>query len=239
MMRYRVTNLHGLLVVDKPAGPSSMDVVRQVRRAAGHCKTGHAGTLDPLATGVLICCLGRATRAVESLMGLTKVYEATVDLTAFSTTDDAEGERTTIDVLQPPTAEQVRAVLDDLTGPIEQTPPSYSAVKVGGRRAYKLARKGEPVEIPARMVQIDAIDVTGYTWPDLHTTVTCGKGTYMRSLARQIGERLGTGGYLTALRRTAIGLYTIDRAVALDDVPQPLQQEHLLPAPQQAPNSTT
>jgi len=227
-LKYRRTDLHGLLPVDKPLGVSSMDVVRVVRRRAGHCKTGHAGTLDPLATGLLICCLGRATRAVDQLMGLTKVYQATIDLSAFTTTDDAEGERDEIDVAEPPPRHAVRAALDALTGDIQQTPPAFSAVKIEGKRAYDLARKGEDVKVKSRIVRIDAIEVHEYAWPRLDVTVTCGKGTYIRSLARQIGAALGTGGHLTALRRTAIGDYTIDRATPLDDA------EHLLPPPDNA-----
>ena len=230
-MKYANTTLHGLLVVDKPLGVSSMDVVRQVRRAGGHVKTGHAGTLDPLATGVLICCIGRATRAVGALMGMTKVYAADVDLSAFTNTDDAEGERQPVEVEYPPSAEQVRAALHQLTGEVEQTPPAYSAIKIGGQRAYKLARKGEDVIMPSRTVRIDRIDLVRYDWPALSIIVTCGKGTYIRSLGRQIGQILGTGGYLTALRRTAIGPYTIGQAVPLDKVPRPLTQNDLLPTP--------
>lgn len=229
-MRYRRHDLHGLLVVDKPLGLSSMDVVRVVRRAAGHCKTGHAGTLDPLATGVLICCLGCATRRVDELMGMTKVYETTVDLSAFTSTDDAEGERQEVGVARQPAATEIRTALDVLTGTIEQTPPAYSAIKVGGQRAYKLARKGDDLVLPSRFVRIDAIEMIGYDWPLLRIVVTCGKGTYIRSLARQIGGLLGTGGHLTALRRTAVGPYTIDRAVKLDDVLSPLMPEHLTEA---------
>jgi len=231
MVRYARHDLHGLLVVDKPVGLSSMDVVRRVRRAAGNCKTGHAGTLDPLASGVLVCCLGKATKAVDQLMGMTKGYEATIDLTAFTTTDDAEGEREPMDISAPPPPEAVRGVLNGLTGQIEQTPPAYSAIKVGGQRAYKLARAGRDVAMPPRTVRIDAIEIERYDWPELAVTVTCGKGTYIRSLARQIGEGLGTGGYLSALRRTAIGPYTIDQAVQFDQLPQPMTGDDLLPAP--------
>jgi tRNA pseudouridine55 synthase len=230
-LKYRNRDLHGLLVVDKPRGVSSMDVVRAVRRAGGHCKTGHAGTLDPLATGVLMCCLGRATKSVERLMGLTKVYEAEVDLAAFTDTDDAEGERRPVEVERPPEEHQVRAVLDSLIGEIEQVPPAYSAVKVGGQRAYRMARGGQAVDLPTRTVRIDGIELLGYGWPSLRVRVTCGKGTYLRSLARQIGEALDTGGHLTDLRRTAVGPYTVDQAVPMDEVPSPLRSEHLLPIP--------
>ncbi len=228
-MKYRRHDLHGLLVIDKPLGLSSMDVVRRVRRRAGHCKTGHAGTLDPLATGVLICCLGNATKCVDQIMGLTKVYDTTVDLSAFTNTDDAEGEPEPVDVATPPTEQQVREALDQLTGSISQTPPAYSAININGQRAYKLARKGEAVELPARTVYIDSIELRRYGWPTLELTIACGKGTYIRSLARQIGQILSTGGYLTALRRTAIGPYDIEQSVRIDDLPEPIMPENVLP----------
>lgn len=225
--------MQGLLVVDKPIGCSSMDVVRRVRRSAGgkHIKTGHAGTLDPLASGVLICCLGReATRLVESLMELPKVYQTTIDLSAFSTTDDLEGQLQPVDVPHTPAESQVRAALDQFLGEIEQTPPAHSAVKIKGQPAYKLARRGEAVKLRPRIIRIDSIDLLGYDWPKLEIVVTCGRGTYIRSLARQIGEALGTGGHLTALRRTAIGPFTADQAIHLDSIPDPLPAELLLDA---------
>jgi len=228
-------SLCGLLVVDKPLGWSSMDACRAVRRATGGAKVGHAGTLDPLATGVLICCLGKATKAVDHLMATTKVYDATVDLSAFTNTDDAEGEREPVDVATPPSESDVRAALDDLTGDVEQTPPLYSAIKINGQRAYKLARKGEDVQMPSRTVRIDRIELLKYDWPRLSIRVTCGKGTYIRSLARQIGTALGTGGYLTALRRTAIGDYTIDIATPMDDLPEPITEQHLIAPPEPKP----
>ena len=230
-MKQADSGVDGLLVVDKPLSITSMDVVRVVRRRAGKRKTGHAGTLDPLATGVLICCLGKATRAVNLLMDLTKEYRTTIDLSAFTKTDDAEGEREPVEVESPPGVDQIREVLDTLTGDVTQVPPMYSAIKVGGERAYKLARKGHDVEMPPRVVRIDEIRLLDYDWPSLEIEVVAGKGTYIRSLARQIGEGLGTGGYLTALRRTAIGPYSIDRAIKLDDVPTPITPELLLPIP--------
>ena len=227
--RYKGTPIHGLLVVDKPLGVSSAEVVRRGRYAAGDVKVGHAGTLDPLATGVVILCFGQATKAVESLMAQTKVYVAEVDLSAFTATDDAEAEREVVAVDSPPSAAQIEAALATLTGTIMQRPSAYSALKVGGKPAYARVRAGEDVELPKRPVRIDAIVVREYTWPRLTIEVTCGKGTYIRSLARQIGEALGTGGYLTALRRTAVGSYRVENAVPLGDLPQPLTEGHLLP----------
>lgn len=229
--RARGPRIDGLLVVDKPVGVTSMDVVRRVRAAAQGCRTGHAGTLDPLASGVVVCCLGRATRAVEHLMGLAKVYRGEIDLGAFTDTDDAEGEPRPVAVAEPPGEEAVRAALAGFVGEIDQVPPAYSALKVAGRPAYALARRGETVELAARRVRIDEIRCERYAWPIVELAVRCGRGTYIRSLARDLGRALGTGGHLRSLRRTAVGPYTVEEAVALDAVPRPLTAEHLLPAP--------
>ncbi len=206
-----------------------MDMVRIVRKAAGGNKTGHAGTLDPLATGLVICCLGRATRSVEKLMGLTKVYLAMVDLSAFSTTDDLEGEREDIAVDQPPGRDRIQQVCREMTGVIDQVPPPYSAVHVNGRRAYKLAREGKTPQLTPRKVRIDQIRIIGYHYPHLQLQITCGRGTYIRSIARDIGGKLGTGGHLASLRRTAIGHYHVDQAHTIEHLPIPLTENDLLP----------
>ncbi|MEX0884979.1 MAG: tRNA pseudouridine(55) synthase TruB [Phycisphaeraceae bacterium] len=231
-MQGRSTFLTGLLIVDKPAGPSSMDVVRRVRHVAGGAKTGHAGTLDPLATGVVICCLGRATRCVEQLMGMPKTYETRVDLSAFSTTDDLEGELTPVDVPQPPTRQAVDLACARFVGSIKQVPPAHSAARINGRRAYRAARRGEKVDLPAKTVHVHAIDVLNYDWPNVVLRIACGRGTYVRSLARDLGTRLGTGGHVTSLRRTAVGPYTLERAVTFDHLTQPLGEADLLPVPE-------
>ena len=229
--RARRSGPSGLLIVDKPTGLSSMDVVRRVRRAAGGVKTGHAGTLDPLATGVMICCLGQATKAVPALMDLRKCYEATVDLSAFTSTDDAEGEREEVTVATVPTDASLRAACDAFIGEVSQVPPAYSAVKVGGQRAYDAARQGETVSLSARSVRIDALDIITYDWPLVHLRITCGKGTYVRSLARDIGLALGTGGHITALRRTAVGDYSLSHAVPIERCEEPIDADALWPAP--------
>jgi tRNA pseudouridine55 synthase len=220
----------GLLVVDKPLGWSSMEVVRRVRRAAGGVKTGHAGTLDPLATGIVVCCLGKATRLVEQIMGLPKVYEAQVDLSAFTTTDDREGPRTEVTVAAPPSEEALRAALASFVGHVAQTPPAYSAIHIGGQRAYKLARRGEDVELAARTVRIDVIALLAYVWPLARVRVDCGRGTYIRALARDLGVKLGTGGHLAALRRTAVGRFDLTLAVTAERLTRPITQNDLLPA---------
>ncbi len=221
--------ISGLYVVNKPVGISSMGAVKRVRWCAEGCKTGHAGTLDPLASGVLICCLGKATKLVDSLMGMTKVYETMIDLSAFTATDDAEAEREEVDVSVIPDQHAIDKSLQKFIGTIDQRPPAYSACKIDGQPAYKRARAGEKVEVKIKQVRIDNIECLSYEWPLLSIRVTCGKGTYIRSLARQIGEDLGTGGYLTALVRTAVGDYTLDQATSLDDVPEPLTEDMLIP----------
>ncbi len=229
--RYANPSLTGLLVVDKPLGWSSMDIVRRLRRITGGAKAGHAGTLDPLATGVVVCCLGKATKIIDSLMGLTKVYEAGVDLSAFTTTDDREGRREEVMVASPPTLEQLRQALPRFIGEIDQKPPAFSALHIDGQRAYKLARRGETVNLPSRKVRIDAIEILGYDWPIATLVITCGKGTYIRSLARDLGVALNTGGHLASLRRTAIGPYTLENAFDQARLELPVSESDLLPVP--------
>jgi len=230
--RQRVRNpIDGLLVVDKPLHWSSMDVCRRVRRATGGAKVGHAGTLDPLATGVVIVCLGKGTKLVEQLMGQPKVYEAEVDLSAFTCTDDREGPREPVAVSTPPVEADVREACVSFVGNVEQAPPLYSAIHVNGERAYKLARRGEDVQMPTRVVRIDAVEVLSYAWPIASLRITCGRGTYIRSLARDLGQRLGTGGHLASLRRTAVGRYTIETAIGEQRLAAPITQADVLALP--------
>jgi tRNA pseudouridine55 synthase len=229
--RYRKSALAGILVVDKPLGWTSMDVVRRVRKAAGWVKTGHAGSLDPLATGVVVCCVGHATRHVERIMGMPKVYDTRIDLSAFTATDDREGEREEVEVANPPDEAAVRAVLERFVGDIQQVPPDYSAVHVEGQRAYKLAREGQPVALEARTVHVETIELLEYAWPVIRIVVTCGRGTYVRSMARDIGRALGTGGHLASLRRTAVGPYTLEQAVDGARLQLPVGQQDLLDPP--------
>ena len=227
-IRYARNDLHGLLVVDKPLGWSSMDVVRRVRRAGGNVKTGHSGTLDPLATGVVVCCIGKATSLVESLMDHTKIYEAQIDLTAFTTTDDLEGERIEVQVDNPPNEHDVRNGLTRFVGIIDQKPPSFSALHVDGKRAYELARNGETVDLPTREVTIDEIEMLSFSWPIVNVRITCGRGTYIRSIARDLGLALNTGGHLTALRRTQSGEYNLEQAATEERLEQPIEQIDLI-----------
>jgi len=218
--RDRSGGLDGVLVVAKPSGPTSHDVVGLVRRLSSTRRVGHGGTLDPFAAGVLPVFLGRATRLVEYHLGHAKRYTATMCFGETSTTDDIDGERTPIDG---PTVsrEQVEAGLRELTGPLRQVPPDYSAVQIGGRRAYQMARAGEDVELAPRDVTIHALDLLEWNESDparpfAVVDVKCTAGTYVRALARDLGARLGTGAYLGALVRTESGRFHLGDAISFD-----------------------
>src|SRR5262245_40734947 len=207
----------GLLVLDKPHGMTSRAAVdRALRWFPRGTKVGHTGTLDPLATGVLVLCVGAATRLADHVQLMGKTYRSTFRLGARSDTDDADGLVTSVEGGTPPAEDAVRAALAAFVGTIEQVPPAYSAAKVTGRRAYDLARRGGQVELAARPVQVYSIDVRRYDYPELDVEVRCGKGTYVRSLARDLGEKLGCGGLVQALRRTRVGPFRAEDAVALD-----------------------
>jgi tRNA pseudouridine55 synthase len=211
-----VTPGPGLVVVDKPAGMTSHDVVARVRRLAGTRKVGHAGTLDSMATGVLVIGLDRATRMLGHLTLTEKVYDATVRLGASTTTDDAEGDVVATTSAAAVTEDAVRAALRDHQGEVMQVPSTVSAIKVGGKRAYALAREGQEVELPARPVTVHAIEADDFRredeFLDFRMRIRCSSGTYIRAIARDLGVQLGVGGHLTALRRTAVGPFTIDVA---------------------------
>jgi tRNA pseudouridine55 synthase len=208
---------HGLLVLDKPPGITSRDAVdRAAKWFPRKTKIGHAGTLDPMATGVLVLAIGQATRLIEYVQAMPKVYRARIRLGATSDTDDADGVVTPNPAATKVTLEAFRTALDEFVGEIEQVPPAYSAARVEGRRAYDLARRGHEVVLAPRPVRIDQIDLLAYAWPDLDLDISCGKGTYIRSIARDLGRALGVGGYLTSLRRLQIGPFLPDAAVPLD-----------------------
>jgi tRNA pseudouridine55 synthase len=212
--------MDGVLVIAKPAGPTSHDVVALVRRLAATKRVGHGGTLDPFASGVLPLFLGRATRLVEYHLGDRKGYRATVCFGASSTTDDLEGELTPTDAAAPSRA-AVEAAFAAFLGPISQRPPAYSAIKVAGRRAYAMARAGEHVELASREVTIHRLEIVEWdgTDPDRPIAVVdveCSAGTYIRALARDLGEAVGGAAYLGALVRTASGPFRLDDAVSLE-----------------------
>ena len=206
----------GFLNIDKPLGMTSHDVVAAVRRGLRIKKVGHAGTLDPLATGVLVVCLGSATRLSEYVMASTKRYRARVRLGAVTATYDAEGEPTPVADPSHLSQADVEAVLPRFLGAIQQLPPMYSAVKRDGRKLYELARAGETIELEPRTVTLHSLTISDWALPDFTLDVTCSAGTYIRSLAHDIGQALGVGGYLVGLVRTASGAFTVENAVALD-----------------------
>ena len=210
--------MFGLLNINKPPGPTSHDVVARVRRLIGRkTKVGHAGTLDPFATGVLVVCVGPATRLASFVTDHDKQYETEITFGAASTTDDLVGELTPSEA-PIPSIEQVGDVIGEFVGLIDQVPPAHSAIHVNGRRAYELARANEEVDIPSRKVRIDAIEVLAMTENRLRLRIDCGKGTYIRAIARDLGTRLGCPAYCSALTRTAIGAFVIADAAALEDL---------------------
>jgi tRNA pseudouridine55 synthase len=203
----------GVLIVNKPTGLTSRAVVDRVARRVPRTKVGHAGTLDPLASGVLVVCIGSATRLVEMLHQLPKSYRTVVHLGARSDTLDADGRIEEQTSPRVPSELDVQEVLPRFLGEVAQQPPDYSALKVKGQRAYDLARAGQVVELTPRMVRIDRLVALRYDWPRLELEIDCGSGTYIRSIARDVGEALGCGGYVETLTRTRIGPFTIDQAV--------------------------
>jgi tRNA pseudouridine55 synthase len=209
----------GILNVDKPRGMTSREVVDLVARPLKRLKVkvGHAGTLDPLATGVLVLCVGKATKLIECVQGQSKTYRAAIRLGATSDTLDADGVVTERDGVGDPGLERVAGALEGQVGEIDQRPPAYSALKIEGRRAYELAREGKAVEPEARKVQIDRVELLRYEWPWLEIEVQCGGGTYIRSIARDVGEKLGCGGLIEVLTRTAIGQFRLEEAVKADE----------------------
>jgi tRNA pseudouridine55 synthase len=215
--------LSGLLNLDKPVDVTSHDVVNQVRRLSSMRQVGHAGTLDPLATGVLLVCLGPATRLVEYLVGRPKQYRATIRLGQETNTYDADGEVVAERPLNV-TQEEVAAALAHFQGVIEQIPPMFSAIKQGGQPLYKLARQGIDTPRPPRQVTVYAIELRAWKPPHVEIQLTCSAGTYVRSIAHDLGRMLGCGGHIAALRRTAVGNFTLDSAVPLNE----LDREKLL-----------
>lgn len=207
---------NGLLLIDKPSGPTSHDVVAAVRRGTREKRAGHTGTLDPLATGLLVVCLGAATRLSEYLLEKDKHYRARVRFGAATDTYDADGTVTATSAHRPEPAE-VEAALAHFRGPVLQRPPAYSAIKRDGQRAYDLARRGEAVSLEPRPVVIHALTLSAWAPPDCDLDVHCSTGTYIRSLAHDLGQALGCGAHLAGLRRTAAGPFQVDAAVTLDD----------------------
>ncbi|MCA9540122.1 MAG: tRNA pseudouridine(55) synthase TruB [Myxococcales bacterium] len=209
----------GVLLIDKPSGLTSFGVVARVRRALGIKRVGHTGTLDPLATGLLPICVGAATRLVPFLTDAGKTYRATVRLGVATDTYDADGQivqRDPLEAVAAITADQVEATLAQFRGVIDQRPPAFSAIQVDGERLYARARRGEAVEAPVRTVTVHRLEMLSFASPDLIIEVDCSKGTYIRSLAVDLGAALGLGAHLSALRRLRVGAFDVDDALSLD-----------------------
>lgn len=220
--------MEGILLIDKPAGWTSFDVVNKVRgtlkKDLGHkVKVGHSGTLDPFATGLLLLAVGPATKKLQELTGLSKSYEATAFLGKTSSTGDPEGEIEHVSNVQP-TETEIRSALEGFVGEIEQIPPAYSAKKVNGKRAYEMARAGEEVKLEPVEVTVHELDFISYQYPEFKFQTHVSKGTYIRTLAEDIGWALTTGAYLTDLRRTEIGPFKLDTALAPDSSSEILKQ---------------
>lgn len=209
--------LHGFLNIDKPLGWTSHDVVGRMRRMLKIKRIGHAGTLDPAATGVLVVGVGRATRFLDYVQNGSKEYVAHIVLGVESTTADIDGQTTETPPYsaQNVTRAQIENIIPDFAGTIEQIPPKYSAVKQGGEPLYRKIRRGEPVDVPVRTVRVDSISILSFAWPDLILHIDCGSGVYVRSLAQDIGARLGTGGYLHHLIRSRVGPFALPAAYSM------------------------
>jgi tRNA pseudouridine55 synthase len=220
----------GVIILDKPAGLSSRAAVTRVKRLMPRgTKVGHAGTLDPFATGVLVVLVERATRKCEKLMNFPKRYEATVKLGATTVTDDPESPEQILHSGAPPQFDQIGQTVRSFIGPIQQRPPVYSAIKIAGKRACDRVREGQlDLVLKPRTVQVYSIDILSYEWPLLRLRIDCGRGTYIRALARDLGKALNVGGYLTELRRTRVGEYTIERAVRLVDLNPENLESHII-----------
>ena len=209
-----------LLLLNKPLEWTSFDVVNKLRKILKIKKIGHAGTLDPLATGLLIICVGRMTKKIESFMGLEKEYTGTFAIGQTTPSYDLETEVTEAVDIQHITIDQIKEASAKLTGQLQQFPPAHSAIKVGGKRAYHFARQGKEIELKAREVEVKEFEITAVNLPQIEFRIVCSKGTYIRSLARDFGELLGVGAYLSQLCRTRIGNFTLAEAITLEQVTQ-------------------
>jgi tRNA pseudouridine55 synthase len=228
--------MSGVLNLNKPSGVTSRDVVDGVERLLRKYKVGHAGTLDPLASGVLVVCIGSATRLIDSVQRMPKIYRTVVRLGARSDTLDADGLVVDDDDPRVPDEQEIRRVLACMTGEILQIPPVYSAKKIQGNRSYHLARAGRPAELAPRLVRIDRIDLMNYSWPRLELEIACGGGTYVRSIARDVGEDLGCGGFVETLVRTRIGHFAIESAIDPKVLTPDSLQQYLRPSLEAVPD---
>jgi tRNA pseudouridine55 synthase len=231
--------LDGVLLVDKPTDHTSHDVIARLRGKLKMKRIGHAGTLDPMATGVLVVLVGKATRASQYLMSLDKEYAGTIKLGQVTNTQDAEGEILETRPVPPLTEAEVRAATQSFVGDQYQTPPMFSAIKIEGVPLYKMARKGEEIEREPRFVRVSSFEVTRFASPEIDFVLRCSKGTYVRTIAHDLGAKLGCGGHLSALRRTATGKFAIAQCLTLDEIQAltlPEIEKRLLPVHEAVPS---
>ncbi len=231
--------IEGVLLVDKPPAHTSHDVVARLRRKLNMRRIGHAGTLDPMATGLLIMLIGKATRISQYLISLDKEYEGTIELGKTTDSQDADGEVVETRPVPPLTEAEVRQAMQGFLGDQYQTPPMYSAIKIGGVPLYKSARKGEEVEREPRFIRVMSFDLTRFALPHLDFRLRCTKGTYVRTIAHDLGQRLGCGAHLTALRRTATDRFNVSQALTLDAIEAlslPEIEQRLIPVHAAAPS---
>lgn len=223
--------MNGIIALDKSPGLRSTRAVAIVKKLIPRgIKVGHAGGLDPFASGLLILLIGRATRQCEQIMSWPKTYIARIRLGATTLTDDPESPQTPYpSILKHPTQDSIKSMCDKFVGVIQQRPPAYTALKVRGKRASDRLRKGERIELPARTIQIHSIQVLNYTWPDLDMKICCGRGTYIRALARDLGEALGVGGHVISLRRTQTGDLSVEKSVQIERLTKDTIGDYLLP----------
>jgi len=210
--------MNNILFIDKPSGMTSFDVIRELRKKLKIRKMGHAGTLDPLATGLLIIALESATKEISNYMNLPKEYEVLIEFGKTSDSYDADGEIKETGNLKEVARKDFEELLKDFIGEIDQIPPAFSAKRIKGQRAYDLARKGFKFDLKPNKVRIFSMEILDWKWPTVSLRVKCGKGTYIRSLAHDLGQRLGCGGYVKTLRRTAIGEFSVLGAQKLDNI---------------------
>lgn len=239
MSLMQLKEMEGVLLVDKPQGLTSHDVVYRLRRKLGMKKIGHAGTLDPMATGLLVMLIGKATRISQYLISVDKVYEGEATLGVVTDSQDAEGEVMETRPVPELTEAQVREVMKGFLGDQYQTPPMHSAIKIGGVPLYKLARKGEEVEREPRFIRVVSFELTSFTPPKLTFTLHCTKGTYVRTIAHDLGQKLGCGAHLSALRRTGSGKFNLSAGVTLDQIEElslPEIEKRLIPVYEAAPS---
>ncbi len=226
-------SIAGFLILDKSTGISSMKALARVRilarDTAQGAKSGHAGTLDPLASGVLVIGIGRpATRLLSRIVGASKRYRTEIDLSGFTASDDLESEIEPVSIETPPSEDMVQSALRQFEGDIMQAPPAFSAIKVNGKRAYQLARENKLDSLPPRPIKVHTLSLVKYSWPHATIDIHCGKGFYVRSLARELGTALGTGGHCQSIRRTAVGPFTLEHARTHSELPDSITDGDLV-----------